>query len=160
MNETDWIFPLATHGSYSGRKRVSAHRTPASLFITHTGFQLTQPQLPLSHCWLSDYFYLWCKWGSRGDQQVSWSSGKSHVEGKCVCVFLVLHDVLKAVCTLTVALDLLCLLVMPTFWHLESVLPCELQTKLTGIRVCLEPRTRGRLDGSGALGCERHMQTL
>lgn len=49
--------------------------------------------------------------------------------------------------------------VTPTFWNLHPS-PWGLQIKLTGIRFCLETRVRGRPDGSGALGCEKHMQTL
>lgn len=102
--EWKWIFPLATHGSYPGRKRISAHRTPASLIIMHTGSQVTQLQLPLSPCWLSDCFYSWSESESVEDQQVSWISGQSHVEKNCIWVLLVLCDVFKTVCTRTVTL--------------------------------------------------------
>lgn len=46
-------------------------------------------------------------------------------------------------CNLTVALFLLCLLVMSTFWNLY-LLPYELQTELTGVRFLLKPRVRRR----------------
>lgn len=72
-------------------RRVSAHRTPAFLII-QTRSWLTQSQLPISSL-LAFWLFLFrvrfrSGWGR------SASSGKTHVEGECVCDLLVLHDVL------------------------------------------------------------------
>lgn len=155
--EWKWIFPLATHGSYPGRKRISAHRTPASLIIMHTGSQVTQLQLPLSHCWLSDCFYL--------------LSASESVEGQQYCELVgrvMWREIVSESYWFCMMSSKLCVhgqWPLPgcsgdaTFWNLHPS-PWELQIELTGIRFCLEPRVKGRPNGSGDLGCEKHMQTL